>query len=92
MKKALFVFILLLLPLAPASTYTLGNHEVSFNLSQNFTVDSQVPFVTAGGKIYDLGINSSDGFAILSLSELKYPDYAGQVLQNQMDIDIKKIK
>jgi hypothetical protein len=91
MKRTLLVLILTLLPLTSASTYTLGNHEVSFNLSQNFTADLQVPVVTAGGKEYDFNINGSDGFAILSVIELKYPNYAGQLLQNQMDNDIKQI-
>ena len=50
-----------------------------------------MPIVTAGGKEYDFHINSSDGFGILSLTETKYPDYAGQILKIYGDGEIKRV-
>ena len=92
MRQILILLTLFLLASTTlGETYTLGSHQVSFNLSENFTAKMEVPFVMTGGKEYNMEIIISSGNIVLSLFELKYPDYAGDTLKKHRDIAIKTI-
>jgi len=81
MKVLALILLLMLIPLTSASTYTLGSHQVSFNVSEPYNSSAKLdpPTYVADSNTwwYTLNMtNDSEHYLRVSVLELSYADYS----------------
>ena len=80
MKILALIMLLVILPMSTASTYTLGSHQVSFNVSEPYNssakLDPPTYFSDTNSWIYTLNLTKDSQHAIIvHVFELSSPDY-----------------
>lgn len=79
MKILALILLLMLIPLTLASTYTLGSHQVSFNVSEPYNSSARLdkPFYLPD-KSWAYTLNMTDGSKVIEviILELSKPDYS----------------
>jgi hypothetical protein len=97
MKILALIMLLVLLPISTASTYTLGSHQVSFNVNEtyNYTAKINPPMHSANSNdwLYTLDLtNDTPGIVTISVDELSFADYGRKWTTTYAEIRAQSIK
>jgi len=81
MKLLALVLLIVLMPLSTASTYTLGSHQVSFNVSEPYNSSAKIdpPTYDSDANVwwYTLNMtNNSEHYMLIHILEFSYADYS----------------
>lgn len=76
-KNVVLMVFLTLLPLASASTYTMGSHLVSFNVSEPYNSSAKIglpTYVPEGDSwMYNLEMASADNMSLIKITVIELP-------------------
>lgn len=97
MKVLALILLLMLIPLTSASTYTLGSHQVSFELNEtnNYTakIDPPMHLVSSSSWLYKLTLmNDTSNFITISVDELSFADYSREWIPTYAELTAKNRK
>ena len=96
-KYVILIMFLTLLPLSCASTYILGSHQVSFNVSEPYSssakIDPPTYMSSSDCWIYDLNMTIDTQHSIfIRVNELSSPDYGFKWIKNWVELRAQDVK
>ena len=97
MKILALIMLLMLIPMSAASTYTLGSHQVSFNVSEPYNSSAKIDLPTyypdLNSWLYTLNMTNDSGhFLLVQVLELSDADYGRTWISTFADTTAQTVK